>query len=79
MEYIQVHLNVNNPVLYRSQEHTMLVWSLAFYLMENVDEVHMESNFVISTLQVAIVQVQKKAIDYVDKCVIKVRLLTVVS
>ncbi|KAJ8959892.1 hypothetical protein NQ318_011628 [Aromia moschata] len=42
VEYVQFNLTTTNSVLKKSQEHSVLVWSLAFYLMENVDEVNME-------------------------------------
>uniref|UniRef100_A0AAR5QD03 Huntingtin n=1 Tax=Dendroctonus ponderosae TaxID=77166 RepID=A0AAR5QD03_DENPD len=70
-EYIQMNINTDHPILQQSQEHTLLVWSLAFYLMENVDEAHLESNFVTSTLQAALARVRKKQVNYVDKCIIK--------
>ncbi|XP_066154208.1 huntingtin [Euwallacea fornicatus] len=69
-EYIQV--NLNNPTLMQSTEHMMLVWALAFYLMENVEETHMEANFVTTTLHTALKKVLTgKCTDYGDKCIIK--------
>ncbi|XP_060528068.1 huntingtin [Cylas formicarius] len=51
VEYIQNHLNTSNCVLKKSLEHTLLVWSVAFFIIENVEESHVESNFFDSTLQ----------------------------
>ncbi|KAL1498155.1 hypothetical protein ABEB36_008999 [Hypothenemus hampei] len=70
-EYIQIHLTTNNPVLIQSQEHAMLLWSLAFYLIENVDELHMEPNFVTNILQTALIHVQKRLNDYISKSIVK--------
>ncbi|KAJ8928269.1 hypothetical protein NQ314_019220 [Rhamnusium bicolor] len=53
VEYVQFNLNTSNSVLKKSQEHSSLVWSLSFYLIENVEEVHMEQNFVMNTLTTA--------------------------
>ncbi|XP_018571399.1 huntingtin [Anoplophora glabripennis] len=50
VEYVQFNINTSNSVLRKSQEHSMLLWALAFYLVENIDEVHMEQNFVSNTL-----------------------------
>ncbi|CAH1990108.1 unnamed protein product [Acanthoscelides obtectus] len=52
VEYVQFNLNVNN-VLKKSQEHSSLVWSLAFYLLENVDERNLDQNFVATTISTA--------------------------
>lgn len=72
-EYVQVHLTSTNRVLMQSTEHTMLTWALAFYIIENVDESHVEANFVTTTLQTAFARVQgKKVVDCVDKSIIKV-------
>jgi huntingtin len=40
-------------ILKRSQEHTVLVWTLGFFLIENIDEAHLDPSFVSSTLHVA--------------------------
>jgi huntingtin len=53
VEYVQCNLNSNNGILKRSQEHTVLVWTLGFFLIENVDEAHLDPSFVSSTLHVA--------------------------
>ncbi|RZC38340.1 huntingtin-like [Asbolus verrucosus] len=53
VEYVQCNLNSNNGILKSSQEHTVLVWTLAFFLIENVDEPHLESSFVTNSLNVA--------------------------
>lgn len=71
-EYIQTNLDTDHPILLQSQEHTLLVWSLAFYLMEHIEEAHMEANFVTSTLQAALSRGRKKQVNYVDRCIIKV-------
>lgn len=40
----------------QTQEHTLLVWALAFYLIENIDEMHLEQNFTDGVLQAALCQ-----------------------
>ncbi|XP_050315238.1 huntingtin-like [Anthonomus grandis grandis] len=71
VEYIQVNLSSNHPVLKKSQEHALVLWSLAFYILENVDEHHVESNFVANTLQLALHKVQKTSMSCIDKCILK--------
>lgn len=39
------------------QEHTLLVWSLAFFLLENIDESHLSANFTATVLQGALTQI----------------------
>ncbi|XP_076265784.1 huntingtin isoform X2 [Rhynchophorus ferrugineus] len=60
VEYVLQHFNTQNPVLRGCQEHTLLVWSVAFYLIENVDDIHMEKNFVINMLQSAFTMLKNK-------------------
>ncbi|XP_030750206.1 huntingtin isoform X2 [Sitophilus oryzae] len=62
VEYVQQHLNASNVVLKKCQEHTMLVWSLTFYLIENIEEVHMEANFVVNTMNSALTAIQNKSV-----------------
>nr|XP_023020492.1 huntingtin [Leptinotarsa decemlineata] len=71
VEYVQFNLNNTNSVLKKSQEHSTLVWSLTFYLIENVEEVHMEQNFVTNTLVSAFSSLNKIKMNPLDICVIK--------
>lgn len=41
----------------QTQEHTLLVWSLAFFLIENVDESHLGANFTTTVIQGALSQI----------------------
>ncbi|XP_017781525.1 PREDICTED: huntingtin [Nicrophorus vespilloides] len=50
IEYIQCHINTNNNILNQSQNHTLLVWSLAFYLIENIDFPLLDAEFVNNVL-----------------------------
>ncbi|XP_008191527.2 huntingtin [Tribolium castaneum] len=52
-EYVQCNLNSNNEILKRSQEHTILVWTLGFFIVENIEETHLESNFISNVLSTA--------------------------
>ncbi|CAH0556043.1 unnamed protein product [Brassicogethes aeneus] len=71
VEYIQVNLKPSNSVLIKSQDHSHLVWSIAFYLIENIDESHMESNFVMNTLQTAFLVLQEQKNSKIYNSIIK--------
>ncbi|CAH1155948.1 unnamed protein product [Phaedon cochleariae] len=64
IEYVQLNLNTTNSVLKKSQEHSNLVWSLAFYLIENIEEIHMEQNFVANTLNTAFSSLKENSNTY---------------
>jgi hypothetical protein len=60
-------------ILKRSQEHTVLVWTLGFFLIENVDEAHLDPTFVSSTLHVAFtVLLQQKPTNTLQLVLMKV-------
>lgn len=46
VDYIDYNISSNNAVLQQSEEHTLLVWALVFYVIENVDVPHIEEHFV---------------------------------
>ncbi|KAJ8968862.1 hypothetical protein NQ317_016785 [Molorchus minor] len=71
MEYVQLNLNTNNSVLRQSQEHSVLVWSLAFYLIENVDETNMEHNFVLKTLTAALGLLNSTSVKPLEHSIIR--------
>ncbi|CAG9862370.1 unnamed protein product [Phyllotreta striolata] len=60
VEYVQLNLSPFYDALRKSQEHISLVWSLAFYLVENIDEIHMEQNFVTTVLSTAFSNLKSK-------------------
>lgn len=72
IDYIQYYFNNSNNILQKSKEHTYLVWSLAFYIIENVEETHLGLNFVTNTLQVAFNLLQTKFFNSFHKALIKV-------
>nr|CAH7759250.1 unnamed protein product [Callosobruchus chinensis] len=80
VEYVQFNLNVNN-VLRKSQEHSNLVWSLAFYLLENVEEKNLDQNFVDTTISTAFNVLAEKSSDLLHTAITKglERLLVVKS
>lgn len=45
-----------SSILKQTQEHTLLLWALAFYLVENIEEAHLDQNFTESVLQAALHQ-----------------------
>lgn len=71
VEYVQLNLNPSNNVLKKSQEHTTLVWSLALYLVENVEEIHMEHSFVTTVLNTAFNTLQSKVATWLHNIVMK--------
>lgn len=61
-------------ILKQTQEYTLLMWALAFYLMENIDEIHFELNFVESVLQAALNQLlDAETTTHIHNAVLKVR------
>nr|CAI5834822.1 unnamed protein product [Callosobruchus analis] len=80
VEYVQFNLNVNN-VLKKSQEHSSLVWSLAFYLLENVEDKNLDQNFVDGTIATAFNVLAEKSSDLLHTAITKglERLLVVKS
>lgn len=52
-QYIKCNLNESN-LLKQSQDHQLLLWSISFYLIEHVGEVHLEQDFVTFVIQDAI-------------------------
>uniref|UniRef100_A0A6P7F8J4 Huntingtin-like n=1 Tax=Diabrotica virgifera virgifera TaxID=50390 RepID=A0A6P7F8J4_DIAVI len=71
VEYVQFNLNPSNNVLKKSQEHTSLVWSLAFYLVENVEEIHMEQSFVTNVMTTAFTTLQGRVATWLHTIIIK--------
>ncbi|CAG9829715.1 unnamed protein product [Diabrotica balteata] len=71
VEYVQFNLNPSNNVLKKSQEHTSLVWSLAFYLVENVEEIHMEQSFVTNVMTTAFTTLQGRIATWLHTIIIK--------
>ncbi|XP_056637539.1 huntingtin [Diorhabda sublineata] len=71
VEYVQLNLNPSNNVLKKSQEHTTLVWSLALYLVENVEEIHMEDGFVSTVLNTAFSILQNKMATWLHNIIMK--------
>lgn len=61
-------------VLKKSQEHFCLVWSLSFYLLENIEESHMEQNFVSTTLNAAFNLLSGRTNIHLHQTIIKVNL-----
>lgn len=60
-------------MLKQTQEHTLLVWALAFFLVENVDESNLESNFTSTVLQTALNQLSQTNVTSIQNAVLKVR------
>lgn len=61
-----------SSILKQSQEHTLLVWALAFYLIENLDETHFEQNFTEIILQAALSQLLDDDITfYIHNAILK--------
>lgn len=52
-EYVQCYIAMKNSILKQTEEHTLLVWAIAFYLIENVEEANLEQNFIDNILQAA--------------------------
>lgn len=49
------------------------MWALAFYLIENIDEIHLEANFIESVLQAALQQLlEVDTTFYIHNAVLKV-------
>ncbi|KAJ8914559.1 hypothetical protein NQ315_010023 [Exocentrus adspersus] len=71
VEYVQLNLNTTNSVLGKSQEHSLLLWALAFYLVENIDDVHMEQNFVNNTLTAAFNILNTKSTNALHNAIMK--------
>ncbi|KAL3269436.1 hypothetical protein HHI36_008506 [Cryptolaemus montrouzieri] len=72
VEYIQMNLNNLARNAHQSQQHTQLIWSVAFYIIENVEEVHIESSFIENVLSGAISclsETKKRITEY--KCIMK--------
>lgn len=50
----------------------MLLWALAFYLIESIDEIHMEQNFVSNTLASAFNVLSSKLTNQLHYSIMKV-------
>lgn len=65
----------NCSILKQTQEHTLLMWALAFYLIENIEEVHLEANFTDKVLQAALQQLLETDTTFcIHNAVLKVTL-----
>lgn len=60
-------------VLKQTQEHTLLVWALVFFLVENIDESNLEANFTSTVLQTALNQLLQTNITSIHNAVLKVK------
>ncbi|KAK9879932.1 hypothetical protein WA026_008441 [Henosepilachna vigintioctopunctata] len=54
VEYVQMNLNQSNRHGPQYQEHNLLVWAVAFYIIENIHIDHVESSFLDNVLNAAI-------------------------
>lgn len=54
IQYIKCNISAKSSLLNQSQEHHLLLWSLSFYLIENVDENHLDVDFTSFIIQEAI-------------------------
>ncbi|XP_045472991.1 huntingtin [Harmonia axyridis] len=66
VEYIQTNLITPNINIPHSQEHTLSMWTIAFYLIENVEEQHLGYGFVDEVVSCAISVLSKPKIDIVE-------------
>ncbi|XP_044753476.1 huntingtin isoform X2 [Coccinella septempunctata] len=65
VEYLQNNLIISNNIP-QSQEHTLAMWSVAFYIIENIDETHLGPGFVEDAVSHAISVVSKSTTGIVE-------------
>lgn len=62
-------------MLKQTREYTLLVWSLAFFLIENIDSAHMESDFPSNVVQNAIGDLAQSTTVMAHNAILKVTIM----
>uniref|UniRef100_A0A1Y1K0T3 Huntingtin n=1 Tax=Photinus pyralis TaxID=7054 RepID=A0A1Y1K0T3_PHOPY len=63
VEYIENYIHLLNGVSTQSLEHTLLVWALAFYLIENIEQSYFNPEFIMTVIQAAISYISHQKVN----------------
>ncbi|KAK4875471.1 hypothetical protein RN001_011893 [Aquatica leii] len=62
-EYIEAFVNSINGTLPQSLEHNLLVWAVAFYLIEHIDQSNFTADFTLHVIQSAITYISQQKVN----------------